>query len=177
MEWHVKSKCLDLIWHHDILYLACQDALYELEIPKKGHSLDSLQDDYEDEDFFQLFETTTARKKKCVLADIALKVQNALLKVKFKREAICFCHDTTNEILYSLHSKGNTKAYYVEATDLRTFQCCRSLNCCIFSSWNLYWCGAGRQDFLRNVVYGTAFTWVLQGADIATIREKDTNSV
>ena len=131
MEWHVKSKCLDLIWHHDILYLACQDALYELEIPKKGHSLDSLQDDYEDEDFFQLFEKTTARKKKCVLADIALKVQNALLKVKFKREAICFCHDTTNEILYSLHSKGNTKAYYVEATDLRTFQCCNPTLCMV----------------------------------------------
>ena len=50
MEWHVKSKCLDLIWHHDILYLACQDALYELEmaVGKRGHTL---HDDNEEEDF------------------------------------------------------------------------------------------------------------------------------
>ena len=130
MEWHVKSKCLDLIWHHDILYLACQDALYELEMAgKKGHTL---HDDNEEEDFFQLFETSSTSKKKCVLPDnTALKVQNALLKVKFKREAICFCHDTSNEILYSLHSKGNSKAYYVEATDLKTFQCSNPSLCII----------------------------------------------
>ena len=130
-EWHIKSKCLDLICYQDNLYIACQDALYELQLPNSKNQL-ALEDEEDHEDFFRLFgsdnEGQPKPKRPCMLTDI--KVQKALLKVKFKREAICFCHDSSRGLLYSLHSKGHDTVY-VEATDLSNFQTCNPSLCMI----------------------------------------------
>lgn len=106
MEWQCPNPPMDLASVNDKLFICCKDGVYELD---KQVPMDLDDDD----DLFEIEE-----KRHC--SSLPLTKQDALLRVKFKKEALAFCLKDKN-ILFSLHKKSQT--CYVEATDLETFQC------------------------------------------------------
>lgn len=107
MEWQSPNPPIDLASVNDKLYICCQDGVYELDkqVPM----------DLDDDDLFGDID----EKRHCPGPSFKETKQDALLKVKFKKEALCFC--LKDNVLFSLHKKNQT--CYVEATDLETFQC------------------------------------------------------
>ena len=108
------NRCIDLITFEEKLFACCKDGIYELD----SHN-DSLGFEDAEEDLF------AEAKRPCRVMPVSEEI-DGLLKVKFKREAICFT--IIDKILLSLHLRKGTQAY-IEATCLETFQCCNPNVC------------------------------------------------
>ena len=87
----------------------------------------NLSRDILDED--DLIFESPQRKKPCQTPAQEIP-KDAILKVKFKRDALCYY--AKNSILYSMHRKSSTMMF-VEATNLENFQCFNP-NVCVITS-------------------------------------------
>ncbi len=96
------------------IFLCCKDGVYELEQDDQMEI-----DDEDEEDLF--FDPAAVAPKKQKVEEKDSK--EAPLRVKFKREALCFA--SKGKMLFSLHKKSYNEAY-IEATDLQTFHCLNS---------------------------------------------------
>ena len=119
------NRCIDLIPFEDKLFACCKDGIYEL-----NRYNDSLDFDEAEEDLF------AEAKRPCRVMPVSEDI-DGLLKVKFKREAICFT--IIGKLLLSLHLLRNGTQAYIEATCLETFQC-RNPNMCLLHK-------NGKQEF------------------------------
>jgi len=116
------SSCLDFfVCPNGTKFACCKDGIYALTSTENNDSLDF---DEADDDIF------AEPKKPCLVPSVSKDI-DGVLRVKFKREALCFT--VLDKIIFSLHLHRNGNQAYIEATCLETFQC-KNPNMCLLTN-------------------------------------------
>ena len=98
------SRCIDFVPLGEKLYACCKDGIYELKLYDDDDA--KMDFDEADDDIF------SDAKRPCLMTSQTKDV-DGVLRVKFKREALCFAV-IADKVLLSLHLHRNGSQAFLE---------------------------------------------------------------